>query len=54
MPAKLKGACLQNSDQPSDAVWSRNVVEYKAVTRATHWRDRGEDATVDVRSDTQV
>ena len=50
--SETEGEGIQNSDQASNAIWGRNV-GYSEETIQTYWGDRDEDATMDVRSDTQ-
>ena len=50
--SETAGEGIQDSDQASNAIWDRNV-GYNEETRKTNWGDRDEDATMDVRSDTQ-
>ena len=56
LPATLyKGECLHTRDQAGDAGLGGNVgyVCYNEATRKTDKGEQGEDATVDVRSDTE-
>ena len=50
--SETEGESIQNSDQASNAIRGRNV-GFNEETRKTDWGDRDEDATMDVRSDTQ-
>ena len=50
--SETEGEGIQNSDQASNAIWGRNG-GYNEETRKTDGGDRDEDATMDVRSDTQ-
>ena len=43
---------LQNSNQTRNPTWGRDV-GYNEETRKTNWDKRDENATMDVRSDTQ-
>ena len=50
--SETEGEGIENSDQTSNAIWGRNV-GYNRETRKTDWGERDENATMDVRSDTQ-
>ena len=51
MLVKLMGKVYKTVIRPA-MLWGRNV-GYNEETRKTDWGDRDEDATMDVRSDTQ-